>query len=97
MIDVLVKTLFMFLLAFAISMFVAFLIYLIKKVLTSIFIISFFDEDVKKEAMEAKRIRSLKKQKMKKMMKEMHKEMREDSHDFHYGDNNDLNKKQNIY
>ena len=79
----------MFILAFAISMFVAFLIYGIKKILTSVYINSFFDEEAKKEVLEAKRIQTLQKREIKKIMKELQQEMHDDLNDFYHGINKD--------
>ena len=59
--QVLTQTFFMFLLSFVISMIVAFLIFLIKRMLTSLAFNSLFDENVKLELKRARKIKKARK------------------------------------
>lgn len=94
--QVLTQTFFMFLLSFAISMIVAFLIFLIKRMLTSLAFNSLFDENVKLELKRARKIKKARKKELKKRILQFEDQHKIDLFDFYKGiDSNIENQKKN--
>ncbi len=92
-----IKTLIMFALSFVIAMVVALLIYWIRRLLTSVRINSFFDENSKKMVKRAQRIHKIHDQKLIIISEEVEHEVHPELFDFYNGINEEFEQSEDYH
>lgn len=92
-----IKTLIMFILSFIIAMVVALLIYWIRRLLTSVRINSFFDENSKKMVKRAQRIHKIHDQKLVIISEEVEHEVHPELFDFYNGINEEFEQAEDFH
>jgi len=92
-----IKTLIMFALSFVIAMVVALLIYWIRRLLTSVRVNSFFDENSKKMVKRAQRIHKIHDQKLIIISEEVEHEVHPELFDFYNGINEEFEQSEDYH